>query len=146
MKTNRKLSIVSLLALGVLAAGFSAKPATAQELEGRFTLPSAARWGFATLPAGDYSFTLDQFAARRGVIQVYRGERTVAFVMPLAFGDRTSDRSEMTLVSGAVRELNMPQIGTSLRFSDHNLRHRRAPKEIELAQAIPVTAVGAAGR
>ena len=145
MKTHQKLSIVSLLVLGVLAAGLSAKPASAQDIEGKFTLPTATRWGMATLPAGDYSFKLDK-AKAYGMIAVYRGERTVAFVMPQAFGDRTSDRSEMTLVSGAVRELNMPQIGTSLRFSDHNLRHRRAPKEIELAQAIPVTAVGAAGR
>ena len=145
MKTNQKLSIVSLLALGVLAVGLSAKPASAQELEGRFTLPSAARWGLATLPAGDYSFKLDKSSAD-GMIRVYRGERVVTFVMPQGFGDRTSDRSEMVLVGRAVRELTLPQIGITLSFSDHNLRRRRAPKETELAQTIPVTAVGAAGR
>ena len=145
MKTNQKLSIVSLLALGVLAAGLSAKPASGQELQGKFTLPSATRWGIATLPAGDYSFTLDKSRAY-GMIAVYRGQRTVAFVMPQATCDRTSDSSKMVLVGGAVRELTLPQIGVTLSFSDHNLRQRRAPKETELAQMIPVTAVGAAGR
>ena len=86
MKTHQKLSIVSLLALGVLAAGLSAKPASAQDIEGKFTLPTATRWEMATLPAGDYSFKLDK-AKAYGMIAVYRGERPVAFVMPQAFGD-----------------------------------------------------------
>jgi hypothetical protein len=32
MKTNRKLMVIRLVALGVLVAGFSAKPASAQIL------------------------------------------------------------------------------------------------------------------
>ena len=145
MKTNQKLSIVSLLALGVLVAGFNAKPASGQEFQGKFALPSAARWGTATLPAGDYSFTLDE-SSRIGMIKVCRGARPVTFVMPQSFDNNTSDRSEVTLVNGAVRELNLPQIGITLNFPDRNPRHRQAPKETELAQTIPVTAVGAAGR
>ena len=145
MKTNQKLSIVSLLALGVLAAGFNAKPASAQELEGKFTLPSEVHWGLATLPAGDYSFKLDA-ANPKGLVGVCRGLQTVAFVSPLGYGDSESKRSVIVVEAGIVRKLSLPQIGRDLSFAAHKPAHRAAPQEEELAQIIPVTAVGAAGR
>ena len=60
MKTNPKFTVLRLLVLGVLVAGFNSKPASAQVFKGKFTLPSTTRWSIATLPAGDYSFTLDK--------------------------------------------------------------------------------------
>ena len=77
MKTNRTFTVLRLLVLGVLVAGFNAKPASAQAFQGKFTLPSETRWGQATLPAGDYSFTLDKdYPGSR--VTIVRGRQTVA--------------------------------------------------------------------
>ena len=142
MKTNQKRSIVSLLALGVLAAGFSAKPASAQVLEGKFTLPSEVHWGLATLPAGDYSLTLDK-SNTDGMVSVSRGSRPVALILPQGLRDAKSERCEIVAEAGIVRELSLPQIGVTLNFTAHNPTHRAAPDKGQLAQIIPVAAAGA---
>jgi len=145
MERNRNLWVIRLLVLGVVAVGLHAKPASAQEFQGKFTLPSEVRWGLATLPAGDYSFELDE-ANPKGLVSVCRGRQTVAFVMPLDYGDSESKRSVIVVEAGIVRKLSLPQIGMDLSFGAHKPAHRAAPREEELAQIIPVTAVGAAGR
>lgn len=45
---------VAALALGALATGENAQSV----YQGKFTLPSETHWGNATLPAGDYTFTM----------------------------------------------------------------------------------------
>jgi hypothetical protein len=59
MKSTRGLKSVRILLLAVLAAGLSASLASAQEYEGKFTLPFVASWGMPVLPAGDYSFRVN---------------------------------------------------------------------------------------
>jgi hypothetical protein len=54
MKSIR-FTMLSSLALALLGPCL----ANAQGLTGKFTLPFEARWGLATLQAGDYSFKLD---------------------------------------------------------------------------------------
>jgi hypothetical protein len=56
MKSTRSLKSVRILLLAVLAAALSASLASAQDYEGKFTLPFEARWGMAVLPPGDYTF------------------------------------------------------------------------------------------
>ena len=130
-----------LLVVGVLAVGLQAKPASAQSLEGKFTLPSEVHWGSATLPAGDYSFTLDQ-GNGEGLVRVSRGLEAVAMVQPLGYGDSKSKRSVIIVEAGIVRKLSLPQIGMDLSFAAHRPAHRAAPQEEELAQIIPVAAAG----
>lgn len=142
METNRKLSVHWLLVMGVLVAGLNAKPASAQVLQGKFTLPSEARWGLATLPAGDYSFKLDRGSVQP-LVAVYRGARCVALILPSGTRDTTSDRAEIVLQGGIVRELSLPQIRETVRFPAHNPRHRIAPEESQVAQIIPVAVAGA---
>jgi hypothetical protein len=144
METNRKLTVLRLLVLGVLVAGFNAKPASAQIVRGKFTLPFTARWNLATLPAGDYSFTLDNSSAD-GKVTVYRGTRSVAMILTEAINYSTSDRSEMVLEDGAVRELRLPEIGLTFDYPTHNPRHQAAPEESQVAHIIPV-AVASTGR
>jgi hypothetical protein len=59
MKTFGKSSFaLVLLALGL---SFSTLPAAAQSIvSGTFKLPMEAQWGRAVLPAGDYSFSVEQ--------------------------------------------------------------------------------------
>ncbi len=47
-----------------LSLDAEASPRDAAGVVGRLTLPFAARWGEALLPAGDYSFTIDSLGGR----------------------------------------------------------------------------------
>jgi hypothetical protein len=142
MKTHQKFTVLRLLVLGLLVAGFNAKPASAQAFQGKFTLASATRWGVATLPAGDYSFTLDKDYAG-SVVTVLRGTHTVARIQTPGISYIKSGRSEMVMESGTVREVNLPTIGVSLHYPMPNLGHRSAPREPQLAQITPVAKAGA---
>jgi hypothetical protein len=140
MKTNQKSTVLRLLVLGALVAGFNARPASAQTFQGKFTLTSTTRWGLATLPAGDYSFTLNHDYPA-SMVRVLRVRQNVALIATRVISHTTSGRSEMVLENGNVRKLSLPQIGVSLDYPASN--HRAAPREPQLAQIIPVATAGA---
>ncbi len=142
MKTNQKFTVVRLLVLGMMVAGFNAKPASAQAFLGKFSLTSAARWGQATLPAGDYSFALDKNYPG-SVVTVRRGTQTVARIQVPVVNYIKAGRSEIVMESGNVRDVNLPTIGVNLHYPAHNPGHRAAPREPQLAQIIPVAKAGA---
>ncbi len=141
MKTHRKFTVLRLLVLALLVAGFNAKPASAQDYKGRFTLLSATRWGNTKLPAGDYSFTADK-SYDDGIVTVLRGTQSVAWIRAEGMSKIKSGRSEIVMQGGTVRELNLPTIGVSLHFSTPNPGRLAAPQEGELAQIIPVAKAG----
>jgi hypothetical protein len=138
MKTNRLFTVLRLLALGVLVGSFNAKAASAPAFQGKFTLLAAVRWGQATLPAGNYSLTLDH-AYPGGVVTVLRGTKIVARVQSVGTSFTKSGRSEIIMAGGAVSEIRLPTIGVTFDFPSHNPHHMTAPEESELAQIIPVT-------
>jgi hypothetical protein len=142
MKTHQKFTVLRLLVLGVLVAGFNAKPASAQAFQGKFTLPSATRWSYATLPAGDYSFTLDT-DYRGSRVTIFRGTQAVARILSPVVNSLKSGRSEIVMESGTVREVNLPTIGVNLHYPTPNPGHRAAPQEPQLAQIIPAAKAGA---
>lgn len=141
MKTNRTSAVLRLIVLGVLAASLNTKPATAQAFRGKFTLTSATRWGYVKLPAGEYSLTLHTDLSPC-VLTVFRGTQSVAEIRTGSMKSISSGRSEMVLQDGAVRELSLPQIGVSLHYTSPNSGPRTVPQEPQLAQNIPVAAVG----
>ena len=141
MKTNRMFTAVRLTVLGILVAGFNAKPASAQAFEGKFALSSETRWDQATLSAGEYSFTLDTIYP--GKFTVRQGTRLVALIPIRGSSDATSGRSEMALENGTIREVRLPQIGRTFVYPAHNAGHRAAPQEPLAAQMIPVAVMGA---
>jgi hypothetical protein len=59
MKITRYFTLARSLALAVAAIGSLAGFAHAQESSGKFTLPCAVRFGAATLPAGEYQYSID---------------------------------------------------------------------------------------
>jgi len=142
MKTNQKFTVLRLLVLGVLVAGFNAKLAGAQAFQGKFTLSSETRWGLATLPAGDYSFELDKDYPG-SVVTILRGTQSVARIQTVGMNYIKSGRSEIVMKNGAVREVNLPTIGVSLNYPAHNPSHRASPQEPQRAEIIPVAAAGA---
>ena len=95
MKILRGLWLV--LFLGVLAG--SSILAHAQDVRGKFTLPSETHWGTAVLPAGDYKFSLDStsFPARVTVMRVNGGAAAVLLSLASDPSARPRDSSQLKL-------------------------------------------------
>ena len=120
MKSLRN-RVLAIAALGIATICANASPATAQltAFKGSFTLPNEVRWQGATLPAGDYTFSLKS-ASGPDLIQL-QGPKGASFVISLtASKDDVSDSSVMTIEHRAgmsiVRELYLAQIGLRLHY------------------------------
>ena len=120
MKSLRN-RVLAIAALGIATICANASPATAQAMafKGSFTLPNEVRWQGATLPAGDYTFSLKS-ASGPDLIQL-QGPKGGSFVISLtASKDDVSDHSVMTIEHRAgmsiVRELYLAQIGLRLHY------------------------------
>ena len=131
---NRML-VTAALALAAISA--SAVPASAQSVcTGSFTLPHEVRWQAGTLPAGDYTFTMDSVAGPARI--TLRGPNGSAFVSAVvADKDDRGGQSRLTIVGRGskafVHDLYLAPIGRRLKYSVP-----KAPKEELLAQG-PVT-------
>lgn len=139
MKTMRSFTLSSLV-LALLASCLSAGMARAQEMQGKFTLPFDARWGQATLPAGDYSFTVDQ---SQGTVRVVlSGYRTGAIIRAQGHDLKTMESSSLVLANdhgiNAVRELKLAELGVVLYFTPSR-PHQTAAQEKQIAKVIPIT-------
>jgi len=97
MKTNFTRILV-IAALGLIAATVSAMPASAQDaFKGSFTLTSDVRWGQASLPAGDYTFTLQSSAMPARI--VVKGANGSQFVITSSMDVKSIDApSNLTVV------------------------------------------------
>jgi hypothetical protein len=139
MNGIRISSLIKFSGLALLAACLMAGHANAQEFEGKFTLPFQARWGNATLPAGNYFFTVGS-PGTPFQVHLYRGRKCVGVIMAQSFDKTYSGLAELTLEEGSVRALNLPEIGIVLQYTPHHPKHLTAPEERQLAQLVPVTA------
>jgi hypothetical protein len=143
MKNIRSFTLSSLV-LALLASCVGAGMAKAQEWQGKFTLPFETRWGQATLPAGDYSFTVDQSQSAARV--VLSGEKR-AIVHAQGYNPRTMDSSALIVAKdrgiNTVRELKLAELGVVLYFTPAR-PHQTAAEEKQMARAIPISP--AAGR
>ena len=143
MKSVRSYTMIGCLAV---VAALSAGLASAQVVTGQFTLPFAANWGIATLPAGDYTFTLDH-TSLEGMIKLYQGTKAVALIKCQGFNpyaDRTGGSALIVTADRAggsptVRSLRLAEAGV-FSYMAHRPKHGTAPAEKEMAQVIPVAA------
>jgi hypothetical protein len=138
MVKNLVLALAGALVFAGLA---SAGPSVA----GKFTLPFEARWGLATLPAGDYQFTMESVGAP-ATIEVFRGAKPVALIFANALSTVSSGQAELTIVrtreGNTVRDLSMPDVGIALHYAPHRLRRGSAAAEREVAQVVSVAIEG----
>jgi hypothetical protein len=89
MKT-KLTRIFAIAALALVAATVSAIPASAQNVyKGSFTLTSDVRWGQASLPAGEYTFTLQSTALPARI--VVRGANGSQFVVTSSTDAKSMD-------------------------------------------------------
>jgi len=130
-----------MLGLAMLAACFSAGHANAQMLQGKFTLPSETRWGQATLPAGDYSFTLASVSSDCPLL-IQRGTTNVGMFFATVRDQNYSDHAELRIEKGTVRALNLPSLGMVFEYAPQHHKYLTAPEEREIAQIVPVATNG----
>ena len=126
--------IVTIATLGLIAICASASSASAQNaFQGKFTLPNDVRWANATLPAGDYTFSLSSTTMSGRVF--LKGPNGGAFILTSATDKRNEgDSSKLTIEHRGgisfVRSMYLADLGVELTY--------RAPglpkKDVELAK------------
>jgi hypothetical protein len=146
MKSTRSLKSVRILLLAVLAAGLSASLASAQEYEGKFTLPYEARWGKAVLPAGDYSFRVNP-SRDSCITLVGQGRRGVALILTskTTRGEVAGSSALITVRSAGsyrIRALRLAEAGMVLEYMPPKAERQLVAQQPVLFQRVPVIAAG----
>jgi hypothetical protein len=160
MTWARLFKAVTKVCMAALVLGAVATSGKAQSiLHGQFTLPVEARWGNATLPAGDYTFTVSS-ASSQYRLYIY-GQKTNAIIHALTAENATSRHAQLNLVDIAdvysVETFDAPELGLTFTYWTPTQKHMSSKEARQKAvpQAAPATqgtenktsiAVYAAGR
>jgi hypothetical protein len=160
MTWARLFKAVTKVCMAALVLGAVATSGKAQSiLHGQFTLPVETRWGNATLPAGDYTFTVSS-ASSQYRLYIY-GQKTNAIIHTLTADNATSRHAQLNLVDIAdvysVETFDAPELGLSFTYWTPTQKHMSSKEARQKAvpQAAPATkatenktsiAVYAAGR
>jgi hypothetical protein len=151
MTQIRTLSRIKYLALALLATCLSAGVASAQQYpavyHGKFILPFEAQWGSVSLPAGEYTFTLDSttlpaFVTVRGDS---RGSQPLKIMAQAISQQSSSYQSALVVVRssgrGVVRNLHLAELGMDFEYAMPKgaTLVAQGPR---LVQRIPVSAGG----
>jgi len=144
MEKTLNFRFFRLAILALLATVVSAGLLSAEDYVGKFTLPFQAKWGRATLPAGDYSFQLN--TARSPYTVTVRGQDKAAMIMSDGTSNKdVSTRSELVVVrrgrTGTIRALHLNEVGTFFYVPPKGERQLLAQAP-ELIQRIPILVSG----
>lgn len=161
MTWARLFKAVTKVCMAALVLGAVATIGKAQSIyHGQFTLPVETRWGTATLPAGDYTFTVSS-ASSQYRLYIY-GQKTNAIIQPSSADGRVvSGRAQLNLVDIAnaqtVQTFDAPELGVTFVYwtpAQKHMGHTEAHQKT-VAQTAPPSqtnenrttiAVQAAGR
>jgi hypothetical protein len=146
MKPQMKqfVTSVSLFATLLLAICSFARPANAQtEFQGRFTLPYAAHWGKAVLPAGDFLLTFTRFHdSAMLLVQDAKSGRHIADEPINVTEESTKGRSALLIGTRAgqriVHSVRIFELGQVFVY-DPALAHGRAAGEANRIQVVPLS-------
>jgi hypothetical protein len=106
-----------ILFLGLAGMCLNAGFLGAADLTGSFTLPIQTHWGSAVLPAGHYTFTLDD-ATLNGHIRVTQGTDPVATVMAQGMSTTGFSGASSMLIGGdRVRSLHLAPVGLTYEYA-----------------------------
>ena len=126
--------IIAIVTFGLIAICTSASSASAQNpFQGKFTLPNDVRWGNASLPAGDYTFSLSSTTMSGRVF--LQGPNGGAFILTSVIDERNEgDSSKLTIEhrggTNFVRSMYLADLGVELTY-----RAPKTPKQdVVLAQ------------
>lgn len=125
MNKTRNLTIIRVVFLALVGTTLSAGLLRAEDYKGSFTLPFEIRWGNATLPAGDYTFTIETDKVPN--LATVRGENRAAMIIATGKSDsQFSGRSSLLLArrgrTGVVRELHLAIPGLKPSTSRQDVR------------------------
>jgi len=160
MTWARLFKAVTKVCMAALVLGAVATSGKAQSIyHGQFTLPVETRWGTATLPAGDYTFTVSSASSQ---YRLYiHGQKTNAIIHTLTAEHATSRHAQLNLVDIAdvysVETFDAPELGLTFTYWKPTQKHTSSngAHQKTVAQAAPATqgtenktsiAVYAAGR
>jgi hypothetical protein len=119
MKSLRN-RILTLVAVGLMSIGFSASASHAQAIyKGTFTLDHEIRWQNATMPAGDYTFTVASNSRSKPILVT--GPAGTVFQLPMVISqDKINGPSAMKLEWRGdvlcVRELDLAEVGLNIQY------------------------------
>jgi hypothetical protein len=126
--------IIAIATFGLIAICASASSASAQDaFQGQFNLPHDVRWANASLPAGNYTFSLDSTTMPGRVF--LRGPHGGAFILTSVIDNRNEgDSSKLTIEhrggTSFVRSMYLAELGVELTYSAP-----KTPKQdVELAK------------
>ena len=117
MKSLRN-RILTLVALGLLSIGFGASASQAQPIyKGSFTLAQDIRWQNATMPAGDYTFTVQSTTRSKPILVT--GPNGTIFQLPLVTSQTNIGAQSKLILEWrgdnlCVRELDLAQVGLNI--------------------------------
>lgn len=122
MKSVLRTTKVFGVALLALAASFSASPARAagETLSSKLTLPVEARFGSATLPAGEYTLAIETVGGQKLVSLRGNGKTAISLAID-AEPSPVSDRDQLTLVQDGdgyvVSAVSVGSLGLTLHYA-----------------------------
>jgi len=142
----RHLKLFTKLGVAALAMGALATSGSAQNAyQGKFTLPFETHWGTATLPAGDYTFTMSSASSDYRLI--IRGQVN-AIIMAVTTDDRAvADHAQLNLVDIAdvqtVQTFDAPELGVTLVYLTPTQKHagHKEAHQKTVPQTAPATQV-----
>lgn len=144
MSTNSRRNTVkaTLLAAALLAACLLGRPASAQNIQGSFTLQHETRWGQAVLPPGDYqlTFTINNVGPML-VIRDAKSGVTVAFESLAIREDSTAGESNLLIGTWGERpvvySLTIAELGEAFVYQ-RPPAHNRKFEEARQTETVPV--------
>ena len=146
MTWARLFKAVTKVFMAALVLGAVATSGKAQSIyHGQFTLPVETRWGTATLPAGDYTFTVSS-ASSQYSLYIY-GQKTNAIIHILTAENATSRHAQLNLVDIAdvhsVETFDAPELGLTFTYWTPTQKHMSSKEARQKAvpQAAPATHV-----
>jgi hypothetical protein len=112
MKALTRIFAIAAIGFGSICAFVN--PASAQNIQGGFTLSHEIRWQSAVLPAGDYTFAMESAAVPCKMI--VRGPHGAAFELSSSIDRRTTEGPSVLILerrngNSYVRELYMADRG-----------------------------------
>jgi hypothetical protein len=146
MTWARLVKLVTKMGIAALVVGALATAGKAQNVyQGKFTLPSETRWGGATLPAGDYTFTLPSGSAP---YRLYvRGEKATAIIQVATAEGFSTAHAQLNLVDIAdvytVESFDAPELGKTFIFWTPSQKHMssKEARQKTLPQTAPASQV-----
>ena len=143
----RHLKLFTKLGVAALALGALATSGNAQNVyQGKFTLPFETHWGGATLPAGDYTFTMS--SAMSDYRLYIRGAQVNAIIMATSTEDKAvSDHAQLNLVDIAdvqtVQTFDAPELGRTFVYFTPAQNHvgNKEAHQKTASQTAPATKV-----